>query len=569
VQNGKVRRSSAVVALLLYGTVLGFWAASRLPPLQPPPLRSLADGSLPAAALAVAVSVLGTVALFVPVGFLAVAIARGAASAGPLRVLLAEALALAVAASVLLWPGRPWHLVDALAAVLAAVGCTLGVPAGVAWPRGPRARQVFAWAVAAAGVAALVAAAGLAYASVEPRALVQPLAPITSAEKRRLYQRVRQANPRHIRGSGTKTLRLSGRDLDALASWAQTITGRDWPTAVVLGAGTVRVSSSVPLPGGDARRFLNASVEARPAVAGGRLSLRLEALRVGRLDLPRPVLAVLSPLFSAALRHDERLGPFLAATRGLDVQPSALSVTYGRVEAPPEYVADVLGKGLTGEIDPEAVRAHVRHLVTDSRRMAPGERAASEALRSAFAFARERSEEGGAVLENKAGLLALGVLLGHPRLQTVVGPVVEPREWRTIGPALRRPRLRGRTDWTRHFFLSAALTALSVESVSDAAGLFKEELDADGGSGFSFADLLADRAGTCFALAATRDEAAARALQERLASGARLEEFFPPAAGLPEGLTDAELARDYGGMGGEGYRRLAASIESRLPWCPR
>jgi hypothetical protein len=325
----------------------------------------------------------------------------------------------------------------------------------------------------------------------------------------------------------------------------------------------------VPLPSGHARRFLNASVEARPAVAGGRLSLRLEALRVGRLDLPRPLLAALSPLLSAAVRHDERLGPFLAATRGLDVQPAALSVTYGRVDAPPEYVADVLGKGLTGEIDPEAVRAHVRHLVTDSRRMAPGEGAASEALRSVFAFARERADEGGAVLENKAGLLALGVLLGHSRLQTVVGPVVEPREWRAIGPALRRPRLRGRPDWTRHFFLSAALTALSVESVSDAAGLFKEELDADGGSGFSFADLLADRAGTCFALAATRDEAAARAVQERLASGATVEEFFPPAAGLPEGLTDAALARDYGGVGGAGYRQVADAIESRLPWCPR
>src|SRR5688500_19746440 len=90
VQNGKVRRSSAAIALLLYGTVLGLWAASRLAPLQPPPLRSLADGSLPAAALAVAASALGTVALFVPVGALAVAIVRGAASAGPLRALLAE-----------------------------------------------------------------------------------------------------------------------------------------------------------------------------------------------------------------------------------------------------------------------------------------------------------------------------------------------------------------------------------------------------------------------------------------------------------------------------------------------
>jgi hypothetical protein len=173
------------------------------------------------------------------------------------------------------------------------------------------------------------------------------------------------------------------------------------------------------------------------------------------------------------------------------------------------------------------------------------------------------------VLENKAGLLALGVLLGHWRLQTLIGRVVEPQEWRAMGPALRSPRMRGRKDWTRHFFVSAGLTVLSAESVSDAAGLFKEELDADGGSGFSFADLLADRSGTCFALAATRDEAAARAMQQRLAAGVRVEDLLPAGDDLPEGLTDAELDRDYGGVGGAAYRGLTDRIESRLPWCDR
>jgi len=157
--------------------------------------------------------------------------------------------------------------------------------------------------------------------------------------------------------------------------------------------------------------------------------------------------------------------------------------------------------------------------------------------------------------------------LFNDRLQTAVGPVLEEEEWRTIGPALHRPLLRGRKDWTRHFFVSAALTALSAESVSDAAGIFKEELDADGGSGFSFGDLLADRAGTCFALAATRDEDGAQRMQQRLAEGLRVEELFPQPDGLPEGITDAQLERQYGGVGGDAYRRLAQDIESRLPPC--
>ncbi|MBN1490432.1 MAG: hypothetical protein JXA69_11000, partial [Phycisphaerae bacterium] len=123
--------------------------------------------------------------------------------------------------------------------------------------------------------------------------------------------------------------------------------------------------------------------------------------------------------------------------------------------------------------------------------------------------------------------------------------------------------------WARHFFVSAGVALMSTESVSDAAGLLKEELDAgEGGSGFSFGDLAADRAGTTFALAATRNEAAARAMQDRITRGFREEDFLPPVEDLPEGLSDAEFTARYGGVHGEGYRKLMAEIERRIAECP-
>jgi hypothetical protein len=109
---------------------------------------------------------------------------------------------------------------------------------------------------------------------------------------------------------------------------------------------------------------------------------------------------------------------------------------------------------------------------------------------------------------------------------------------------------------------------LSAQAPSDAIGLFKEELDAGGGSGFSFGDLMADRAGTTFALVATRDEAAARALQQRLAAGFRVDDFFPEAADLPENIRDAELQARYGGVGGPLFQKYAAEVERRLWSCP-
>ena len=116
--------------------------------------------------------------------------------------------------------------------------------------------------------------------------------------------------------------------------------------------------------------------------------------------------------------------------------------------------------------------------------------------------------------------------------------------------------------------MSGALTVLSAVAPSDAAGLLKEELDADGGSGFSFGDLLADRAGTTLR---GRRDARRRVRAARCSSGwpaaSAVDDFFPPAADLPEGIPDAELQSRYGGVGGPLYRQKTAEIERRLARC--
>jgi hypothetical protein len=78
---------------------------------------------------------------------------------------------------------------------------------------------------------------------------------------------------------------------------------------------------------------------------------------------------------------------------------------------------------------------------------------------------------------------------------------------------------------------------------------------------------MADRAGTRFAERATRGEASARAVQERVAAGFRVDDFFPSAADLPEGIPDAELQSRYGGVGGDTYRTLDTEIDRRLSAC--
>jgi len=306
---------------------------------------------------------------------------------------------------------------------------------------------------------------------------------------------------------------------------------------------------------------------ARVQIDRGRVSVADPTLRLGRLVLPDPPLRWLAPVISVLVQAERRAGPVLAGVESLEISPGRASLVYRRMELPPGLLASLIWGTGSNEAMRLAVRSHVTRLLEAAPSLPGGEPRLGAAVEVAFARARERSATSPPVLENRAAFLALGLLLGHGRLEGFVGPVLDERDWRRAAP-LARTTLRGREDWAKHFFVSAALTVLSAQAPSDAIGVFKEELDAGGGSGFSFGDLLADRAGTTFALLATRDDAAARTLQARLAAGFRVDDFFPEAADLPEDIQAAELEARYGGVGGRLFRQYAAEVERRLWNCP-
>jgi hypothetical protein len=119
--------------------------------------------------------------------------------------------------------------------------------------------------------------------------------------------------------------------------------------------------------------------------------------------------------------------------------------------------------------------------------------------RTLFQLAHQRSKSGSHTLENKAAILALSIYAGHWRFEQFTGQVGTKKN--QPEPAITRHiTLGGRQDLRLHFIVSAGIKVISDSGVSFAAGEFKELLDAlSEGSGFSFADLAADRAGTHFA----------------------------------------------------------------------
>ncbi len=122
--------------------------------------------------------------------------------------------------------------------------------------------------------------------------------------------------------------------------------------------------------------------------------------------------------------------------------------------------------------------------------------------------------------------------------------------------------LRGRRDFAQHFVLSAGIAAAGGSRLADAVGLFKELDDSRGGSGFSFTDLAADRAGVRFAEAATGPAAAH--VQAVMSTRPQESSFMPDTRGLPERMPEAEFARRFGGVDSSRYREIADDIERRI-----
>ena len=449
---------------------------------------------------------------------------------------------------------------------LPGLGILFGVWAGLAWRRGWLARLLFLPKVAALALGMLMLAGTLAVLALEPQpAVPEPKAP-SSAEKRHLVALFRGKNPRSIEPGETRTLELSAGELDQLASWAALASGTGVRTAVRLEPGglSATVARQIPRTG----RWLNVEVGVRAAIDRGRLAAEGGRLRVGRFDLPSLAANALVPLAVAGLQGDRDVRRILAAVQELRFTEQAATLRYGHLDMPPGLVARLVWGEEDAAATREAVELQIDRLLKALEAAPKGDARFARALQEAFAVARERSASGGtAVEENRTAIVALGIVLGHARLASFLGERLDDERAHRARAALAGASLRGRNDWVRHFTVSGALTVLSAVAPSNAFGLLKEELDADGGSGFSFADLLADRSGTRFAEVAVGDDEGARRMQERLAGGFAVDDFFPPAADLPEGIPDALLQSRYGGVGGPLYQQTLAELERRLAGC--
>lgn len=170
-----------------------------------------------------------------------------------------------------------------------------------------------------------------------------------------------------------------------------------------------------------------------------------------------------------------------------------------------------------------------------------------------------------AMEENQSALLALAVFLGGQEFELVLGNV------RGSLPARNQLQvtLADRVDLQLHFVFSAAIKTLTNKDIGFLAGEMKELLDTNpGGSGFSFADLMADKAGVRFAEVALASEDSARFLQAYIRNGLTEQQILPDIRDLPEGISYDSFKLDFEHLDSEAYLDMLAFIKQELDALP-
>lgn len=164
---------------------------------------------------------------------------------------------------------------------------------------------------------------------------------------------------------------------------------------------------------------------------------------------------------------------------------------------------------------------------------------------------------GGDQLANRrAAIFVLAAYLSERNLATFIPQAAA---WPRARPVL--PTLHGRHDSAQHFVISAALAAWAGEPIADAIGVYKELVDARHGSGFSFADLAADRAGTAFGeLLLKQPERLDRFVKKPFVD----TDLLPNLADFPDAMGERDFRRRFGGPGSPAYQQMAGEIERRL-----
>lgn len=379
--------------------------------------------------------------------------------------------------------------------------------------------------------------------------LVTGTTQLTAQDIERARRVMNAQDPRKAGLDGLQIIAIDEKDLGLALSYLAHRFGQG-AARVVLRPGTASLQASLELPRNPIGRYLNLDAAFRAAGA----TPQFDHLRIGSLPVPGFIADYLLREALKRLTATEQRQLAASVVKAVRFRDGWVAVTY-------QWSDDVITLARAALVAPQdqlRLRAYQERLA-DTVDKAPRTISLATLMPPLFQLALERGAADDPVRENRAAIIVLALYSTGKPLDRFVPAATQ---WQQ--PAPRSVTLAGRDDFPKHFLVSAAIAAEAGSPLADAIGVYKEVEDSRGGSGFSFNDIAADRAGTRFGEVASQAPARARELARALALGVEESDFMPDVSDLPEHLPEAEFKRRYGGVGGPAYTKLMAAIEARV-----
>lgn len=361
-----------------------------------------------------------------------------------------------------------------------------------------------------------------------------------------------QNDPRRGPADVTKSLSLTTAELNRLLNYAvalKSITGME----AELNPESATVGASLKLPRTPFGSYLNISVELLTPEG----QVEVSRVQIGSLSLPGIFGRWAGYLAHKALTRDPAYAALAASVQRVTFSENRVTLDYvwqSRLLTQLQRKSAAL---LVDDEDRERMLIYAKFIQKHLKPVPQGSRyPLLDLIQPVFALAQTRG--GDASAENRAAMTALAAYVSGVSLPKLFQG--ESKTIRREPPVL--PRLHGRLDFAQHYLIAAALAANGGSRLANALGLAKEEEDAKRGSGFSFTDLAADRAGARLGERLLGKDAAT--IQRQLAQARQDQDLMPDFTDLPEFMSADEFARRFGAVGSPRYQAVIVEIDNRL-----
>jgi len=410
-------------------------------------------------------------------------------------------------------------------------------------------RRLIGWSVLFAMLAGLTV---LPWLMLDDAPAIEPAAEFRRTDLAWVKSLFQKHDPRRRTPDVIQSIQLDEAELNRLLNYAvelRQVSG----IAAELTPGMATLTATLTVPRNPFGRYLNISAEVAE-VPGG---IRIQSLLLGSLPVPGAVADALARLAHSWLRRDETYASLADAFSKVSFDENQATLDY---RWHPSLLTQLERKSADLLIAPEEQARMLVYAEQLDALLKPYPRGSTVSLVKVIAplFGFAQTGDGNEAEENRAALTALAAYLSGISL---------PRLLEGDSQSIRRaPRvllsLHGRRDFAEHFVISAAITVNGGSRLANAIGLIKEEEDASKGSGFSFTDLAANRAGVKLGERVTGE--AAGQVQLQLAAARQDADLLPDFRDLPEFMPQAEFDRRFGPVGSPRYLKVIDRIDARL-----